>query len=66
MHPFNAELRRREECGRPVEIGSDVGRGALMVSSVRIGSTGRYRASVIARDIPESVFASGNQWRRES
>ena len=24
MHPFNAELRRREEFGKPVEIGSDV------------------------------------------
>ena len=31
MHPFNAELRRREEFGKPVEIGADVwvGGGAL-------------------------------------
>jgi len=36
MHPFNAELRRREEFGKPVEIGSDVwvGGGAIIFAGV--------------------------------
>src|SRR5215813_9295179 len=40
MHPLNAELRRREEYGKPVEIGSDVwvGGGALILPGVRVGS----------------------------
>ena len=40
MHPLNAELRRREEFGKPVEIGSDVwvGGGAIILPGVRIGS----------------------------
>src|SRR5918996_5285367 len=40
MHPFNAEQRRREEFGKPVEIGSDVwvGGGAIILPGVRIGS----------------------------
>lgn len=39
-HPFNAELRRREESGKPVHIGSDVwvGGGAIILPGVRIGS----------------------------
>ena len=40
MHPFNAELRRRQEFGKAVEIGSDVwvGGGAIILPGVRIGS----------------------------
>jgi maltose O-acetyltransferase len=38
VRPMNAELRRREEYGKPVEIGSDVwvGGGALVLAGVRI------------------------------
>jgi maltose O-acetyltransferase len=66
MHPFNAELRRREEYGKPVEIGSDVwvGGGALILPGVTIGSRSVIGAgSVVTRDIPESVFAAGNPCR---
>src|SRR5882672_1908933 len=37
MHPLNAELRRREEFGKSVEIGSDVwvGGGAIILPGVR-------------------------------
>ena len=40
LHPFNAEQRRREEYGKPIEIGSDVwvGGGAIILAGVRIGS----------------------------
>jgi maltose O-acetyltransferase len=63
MHPMNAELRRREEYGKPVEIGDDVwvGGGALILPGVRIGSRAVVGAgSVVTRDIPEGVFAAGN------
>jgi maltose O-acetyltransferase len=66
MHPFNAELRRREEFGKPVEIGSDVwvGGGAIILPGVRIGSRAVIGAgSVVTRDIPEGVFAAGNPCR---
>jgi maltose O-acetyltransferase len=66
MHPFNAELRRREEYGKPVEIGSDVwvGGGAIILPGVRIGSRTIIGAgSVVTRDIPEGVFAAGNPCR---
>jgi maltose O-acetyltransferase len=66
MHPFNAELRRREEFGKPVEIGSDVwvGGGAIILPGVRIGSRAVIGAgSVVTRDVPESVFAAGNPCR---
>ena len=40
MHPLNAELRRRQEYGTPVEIRSDVwvGGGALILPGTKIGS----------------------------
>ena len=40
VHPMNAELRRREEYGKPIEIGADVwvGGAALILPGVRIGS----------------------------
>jgi maltose O-acetyltransferase len=66
MHPFDAELRRREEFGKPVEIGSDVwvGGGAIILPGVRIGSRSVIGAgSVVTRDVPEGVFVAGNPCR---
>ena len=66
MHPLDAELRRRQEFGKPVEIGSDVwvGGGALILPGVTIGSRTVIGAgSVVTRDIPEGVFAAGNPCR---
>jgi maltose O-acetyltransferase len=66
MHPFNAALRRLQEFGKPVEIGSDVwvGGGAIILPGVRIGSRAVIGAgSVVTRDIPEDVFAAGNPCR---
>jgi maltose O-acetyltransferase len=66
MHPFNAELRRREEFGKPVKIGSDVwvGGGAIILPGVRIGSRAVIGAgSVVTRDVPEGVFVAGNPCR---
>ena len=66
MHPFAAELRRRLEFARPVEIGSDVwvGGGAIICPGVRIGSRTVIGAgSVVTRDMPEGVFAAGNPCR---
>jgi maltose O-acetyltransferase len=66
LHPLNAELRRQEEFGRPVVIGSDVwvGGGALILPGVHIGSRAVIGAgSVVTRDIPDGVFAAGNPCR---
>lgn len=66
MHPLDAELRRRQEYGKPIEIGSDVwiGGGALILAGVRIGSKSAVGAgSVVTRDIPDEVFAAGNPCR---
>ena len=66
MHPFNAEQRRREEFGKPVEIGSDVwvGGGAIILPGVHIGSRAVIGAgSVVTRDVPDGVFAAGNPCR---
>ncbi len=66
MHPMDAELRRRQEFAKPVEIGSDVwvGGGAIICPGVRIGSRTVIGAgSVVTRDIPEGVFAAGNPCR---
>ncbi len=66
LHPFDAELRRREESGKSVEIGSDVwvGGAALILPGVRIGSRSVIGAgSVVTRDVPEGVFAAGNPCR---
>lgn len=65
-HPLDAELRRRQEFGKPVEIGSDVwvGGGAIVCPGVRIGSRSVIGAgSVVTRDIPDGVFAAGNPCR---
>jgi maltose O-acetyltransferase len=66
MHPLNAAERRREEFGKPVDIGSDVwvGGGAIILPGVRIGSRAVIGAgSVVTRDIPDGVFAAGNPCR---
>jgi maltose O-acetyltransferase len=66
MHPLDAVLRRREEFGKPVEIGSDVwvGGAAIVLPGVRIGSRAVIGAgSVVTRDVPEGVFAAGNPCR---
>jgi len=65
-HPLNAELRRRQEYAKPVEIGSDVwiGGGAVLCLGVRIGSKAVIGAgSVVTRDIPDGVFAAGTPCR---
>jgi maltose O-acetyltransferase len=66
MHPLNADLRRKQEYGKPIEIGADVwvGAGALILPGVQIGSGAVIGAgSVVTRDIPERVFAAGNPCR---
>jgi len=63
---MDAELRRQQEYGKPVEIGSDVwvGGGAMILPGVRIGSRAVIGAgSVVTRDVPEGVFAAGNPCR---
>jgi len=65
-HPMAAELRRSQEFGKPIEIGSDVwvGGGAIICPGVRIGSKSVIGAgSVVTRDIPSGVFAAGNPCR---
>jgi maltose O-acetyltransferase len=65
-HPMNAELRRTQEYGKPVEIGADVwiGGGAIICPGVRIGSRAVIGAgSVVTRDVPEATFAAGNPCR---
>jgi maltose O-acetyltransferase len=62
-HPMNAELRRKQEMARPIEVGSDVwvGGGAILCPGVRIGARSVIGAgSVVTRDIPDGVFAAGN------
>ena len=66
LHPLEAELRRKQEYGKPIEIGSDVwvGGGALILPGVRIGSRSVIGAgSVVTRDIPDGVLAAGNPCR---
>jgi maltose O-acetyltransferase len=65
-HPMNAELRRKQEFAKPIEIGSDVwvGGGAILCPGIRIGSKAVIGAgSVVTKDIPGSVFAAGNPCR---
>ncbi|HET6425238.1 MAG TPA: sugar O-acetyltransferase [Planctomycetaceae bacterium] len=66
VHPLNAALRRQQEYGKPVVIGSDVwvGGGAIICPGVTIGSKTVIGAgSVVTRDIPDGVFAAGNPCR---
>jgi maltose O-acetyltransferase len=63
---MNADLRRKQESAKPIEIGSDVwvGGGAIICPGVRIGSRSVIGAgSVVTRDIPDQVFAAGNPCR---
>ncbi len=65
-HPMNAELRRAQESGKPIEIGADVwvGGAAVICPGVRIGDRSVIGAgSVVTRTIPEGVFAAGNPCR---
>jgi maltose O-acetyltransferase len=66
LHPLDAVLRRTQEYGKPVAIGSDVwvGGGAIILPGVTIGSRSVIGAgSVVTRDIPDAVFAAGNPCR---
>jgi maltose O-acetyltransferase len=66
-HPRRASERRKwQEIARPIEIGSDVwiGAGTIICPGVRIGSRSVIGAgSVVTRDIPADVLASGNPCR---
>ncbi|HVK16018.1 MAG TPA: sugar O-acetyltransferase [Fimbriiglobus sp.] len=65
-HPMNAELRRKQEFGKPVTLGSDVwvGGGAIICPGVTVGSKTVIGAgSVVTRDLPDGVFAAGNPCR---
>ena len=65
-HPMEASLRRSQEFGKPVTIGSDVwiGGGAIICPGVTIGDQAVIGAgSVVTRDIPAGVFAAGNPCR---
>lgn len=65
-HPMNAALRRTQEFGKPITIGSDVwvGGGAIICPSVTIGSgTVIGAGSVVTRDMPKNVLAAGNPCR---
>ena len=65
-HPMNAELRRKQEFAKPVDIGSDVwvGGGAIICPGVKIGSKTVIGAgSVVTRDVPDGVVAAGNPCR---
>jgi maltose O-acetyltransferase len=65
-HPMNAELRRKQEFGKPIEIGADVwiGGGAIICPGVKIGSRTVIGAgSVVTREMPEGVFCAGNPCR---
>jgi maltose O-acetyltransferase len=66
LHPLDAQLRRREEYGKPIDIGADVwvGGGAIILAGVRIGARAVIGAgSVVTRDVPEGCFAAGNPCR---
>lgn len=66
LHPLDAALRRKQEYGAPVTIGSDVwvGSGAILLPGVSIGSRTVIGAgSVVSRSLPEDVLAVGNPCR---
>jgi maltose O-acetyltransferase len=66
LHPLDPALRREQELGKPIHIGSDVwvGGAALILAGVRIGSRSVIGAgSVVTRDVPDGVLAAGNPCR---
>ena len=65
MHPLNAQQRRTQEFGKPVEIGSDVwvGGGAIICPGVRL-ARGRSSAQVAwSRATSPMGLAAGNPCR---
>ena len=66
LHPFDPQLRRTQEYGKPIDIGVDVwvGGGAIILPGVRVGDRAVIGAgSVVTRDVPDGVFAAGNPCR---
>jgi maltose O-acetyltransferase len=65
-HPMDHRLRRTQEYGKPITIGSDtwIGGGSIVCPGVTIGSRTVIGAgSVVTKDIPEGVVAVGNPCR---
>ena len=54
-HPMNAELRRKQEFAKPIEIGSDVwvGGGAIICPGVKIGSKTVIGAGSVSRRLDD-------------
>jgi maltose O-acetyltransferase len=66
LHPLDAALRRKQEYGAPVTIGSDVwvGSGAIILPGVTIGPRTVVGAgSVVSRSLPADVLAVGSPCR---
>jgi maltose O-acetyltransferase len=66
MHPLQADLRRKQEYGKPVVVGADVwiGGGAIILPGVQIGDRTVIGAgSVVTLDVPADVLAAGNPCR---
>ncbi len=62
-HPLDAVLRRTQEFGKPVTIGSDVwiGGKAVICPGVTIGDRSVIGAgSVVTKDVPAGVVVAGN------
>ncbi len=65
-HPLDPVLRRTQEFGKPVVIGSDVwvGGGAIICPGVTVGDGSVIGAgSVVTKDVPAGVVAAGNPCR---
>ncbi len=62
-HPWDAELRRHQEFGKPVTIGNDVwiGGKAVICPGVTIGDRSVIGAgSVVTKDVPAGMVVAGN------